>query len=197
MCVNGKKVYISTTLDWVFDDIQQMVVNIDIDQLWLEADFYLGGQKPASNHKGAISCCYCHCRFFVTVSKFARKPASNRKGILGHFLHGKRIKEPNVAEFILALAGVMVASSVFYDGLVKRGSCLAQSGEFRVDAHDGLWVLSPRNIAQISRKGRIHTGYHSLVRSLDTGINGNNNPSGRWLFKWRICYGVLCATRAS
>jgi len=25
---------------------------------------------------------------------------------LGHFLHGKRIKEPNVAEFILALTGV-------------------------------------------------------------------------------------------
>jgi len=46
VCVKGKIVYICTTLDLVFDDIQQMIINIDIDihQLWLEADFYLGGQ---------------------------------------------------------------------------------------------------------------------------------------------------------
>ena len=46
VCVKGKKVYISTTLDWVFNDIQKMDVNtfIDIHQLCLEADFYLGGQ---------------------------------------------------------------------------------------------------------------------------------------------------------
>lgn len=44
--VKGKIVYICTTLNFVFNDIEQMIINIDIDihQLWLEADFCLGGQ---------------------------------------------------------------------------------------------------------------------------------------------------------